>query len=139
MTAASLHRRSVAATEKTHVVSGAPSGLEAAASPFTLLRPLADAASACGLPAAQTPVSRGLDGAEDAAGDGRTGAVLAADGTAVPASAERASCGRRTRNTISVGLTLSMRTVPPSCGRSVARPLAASYLTENGWAGMGAQ
>ena len=91
-------------------------------SPFTLLR-LADRRSdrlraGRGAGAAEA----GLDGAEDATGDDGMRTAPATGGTAALASAARPSSAARTRKTISVGLTRSMRTVPPSWGRSVARP-----------------
>ena len=105
---------------------GAPSGLEATVSPFTLLRLLTGAATACGLVAVQGLPTRGLDGHEEATGEGGTLNALAADGTAALGPGTRPSSAARTRNTISVGFTRSMRTVPPLWGRSVAKPVAAS-------------
>ena len=95
-------------------------------SPFTLLRPLIGAAAVCGLYAVQGLPTVGLEGDEEATGDCGMGTAFDAGGTAAPASAAGPSSAARTRNTISVGLTRSMRTVPPSRGRSVARPVAAS-------------
>ena len=106
-------------------------------SPLTLLRLLAGIASACGLASAERPPSVGLEGAVEAPGDTGTltlPTVLCAPTS--PSSDGRASSAARTRNTISAGLTRSMSTVPPSLGRSVASPVAASYSTENGRAGM---
>ena len=87
---------------------------------------LTGAAIACGLAAVHGLPRRGLDGAEDATGDDGMRTAPATGGTAALASAARPSSAARTRKTISVGLTRSMRTVPPSWGRSVARPVAAS-------------
>jgi len=96
-------------------------------SPFTLLRLLTGAAAGdCGLYAAQGLPTVGLEGAEEATGDCGIRTAFDTSGTAAPAPAARPSSAARTRKTISLGLTRSMRTVPPSWGRSVARPVAAS-------------
>ena len=96
-------------------------------SALTLLRLLTGMASPYGLAAAlQAPPSLGLEGAVEGAGDTGTAMPPAMGCAPAPSSDGRASSAVRTRKTISVGLTRSMSTVPPSVGRSVASPVAAS-------------